>query len=67
MWSLWSIETLTQDVRYGGRVLLRSPGFTLVVALSLALGIGANTAIFSLLDAALLRLLPVEAPEQLSF
>jgi len=67
MWSPRAIETLMQDVRYGGRVLLRNPGFTLVVALSLALGIGANTAIFSLLDAALLRLLPVEAPEQLFF
>jgi predicted permease len=54
-----------QDVRYGLRQLSRNPGFTVVAALVLALGIGANTAIFSLLDAVMLRSLPVGNPEQL--
>lgn len=60
-----SIETLWQDVRFGIRTLLKTPGVTFVVILSLALGIGANTAIFTLIEAVMLRSLPVEAPNEL--
>ncbi|HLX00151.1 MAG TPA: ABC transporter permease [Candidatus Acidoferrales bacterium] len=63
--SIGFLETFWQDVRFGLRMLWKTPGFTLVVILSLALGIGANTAIFTLVDAALLRMLPVKNPEQL--
>jgi predicted permease len=59
------METLWQDLRYGARMLVRNPVFTLVVMLSLALGIGANTAIFTLVNAVMLRSLPVRAPEEL--
>ncbi len=59
------IETLWQDLRYALRTLRRNPGFTMVVALSLALGIGTNTVVFSLLDAVLLKTLPVKEPERL--
>jgi predicted permease len=65
MWGFRSLDTLAQDVRYGLRQLGRQPVFTVVAVLSLALGIGANTAIFSLIDAVLLKTLPVKDPEQL--
>jgi predicted permease len=59
------IEDLWRDLRYGARMLLKTPGFSLIAMLTLALGIGANTAIFSLTDAVLIKLLPVKQPEQL--
>src|SRR5437867_1007728 len=60
------LEDFLQDIRYGLRQLRRSPGFAAVALLSLALGIGANTAIFQLVDAVRLRLLPVDSPQELA-
>ena len=60
------MQTFIQDIRYGLRTLMKSPGFSLIAILSLALGIGANTAIFSIIDALMLRQLPVLEPERLA-
>jgi hypothetical protein len=57
------LEPFLQDVRYGVRVLAKAPGFTLLAALTVALGMGANTAIFSLADAVLFEPLPYASPE----
>src|SRR5260370_34318092 len=64
-WGWSRLESLSQDVRYGVRSMFRSPALALVALLSLALGIGANPAIFSFLDAIILRSLPVKNPVQL--
>jgi putative ABC transport system permease protein len=63
--SIGFLETLWQDVRYAVRMLAKYPTFTAVAVLTLALGIGANTAIFSLIDSVMLKTLPVEKPEEL--
>jgi predicted permease len=65
LWTFRSAEIFWQDLRYALRGLHNHPGFTAMAALSLALGIGANTAIFTLLNAVVLKSLPVAAPEQL--
>jgi predicted permease len=64
-WGWDWLESFVQDIAYGSRAMLRSPALTIVALLSLALGIGANTAIFSLLDAVMLRSLPVRDPAKL--
>ncbi|MGH9664018.1 MAG: permease prefix domain 1-containing protein, partial [Bryobacteraceae bacterium] len=64
-WGWVAAETLLQDLRYGFRMFAKSPALTAIVVLTLALGVGANTAIFSVLNGWLLRPLPVRAPERL--
>ena len=65
MWTFPSFESMRQDLRYGWRMLWRSPGFTIVAVLALAIGIGANTAIFSLVDSLFIRGLPYPEPNRL--
>src|SRR6266550_9456165 len=63
---LW-LDELRQDLRFGIRVLWKARSFTVAAALTITLGVGANTAVFSLMDAVLLRSLPVEKPKELIF
>jgi len=67
VWGWTSLDRAGQDIRFGLRLLRKSPAFSIVAILSLALGIGANTAIFGLIDALLLKSLPVHDPQSLLF
>ena len=64
IWSFASLETLWRDLRYGARGLAKNPGFTLAAVVAIALGIGVNTGIFSVLNGAALRLLPIPSADQ---
>ena len=61
MWSFRFLETIAQDLRYGLRMMIKNPGFTVTIVVNLALSIGANTAIFSIVNALLLKDLPVHS------
>jgi hypothetical protein len=60
------METVIQDIRYGARMLMKNPGFLIIAVITLGLGIGANTAIFSMVDSLLLRPLPVQDPGRIA-
>src|SRR5512140_2415261 len=64
-WMFVWLEDLLQDLRYAGRMLRKTPALTAVVVISLALGIGANTAIYSVLDSVIMQSLPIDHPQQL--